>query len=94
MAKRKKQSERNDELKSWAEIATFIELPVSTIHRWAKLGMPVSRKGRHVVASRQDLLQWVSSKRSGAPTAVVSNTSDLAAEMRRSLKSLKPKRVA
>jgi hypothetical protein len=53
MTKRKKQSEPDDDLNGWAEIATFLELPVSTIHRWAKQGMPVSRKGRYVVASRQ-----------------------------------------
>src|SRR6266436_3015873 len=80
--------------KGWAEIAAFLELPVSTAHRFAKEGMPVSRQGRHVVASREELMQWVGSDRAGRPSAIVNNATDLAAELKRSLKGMRGKRAA
>jgi hypothetical protein len=94
MAKRKQESRDSDTLKGWREIAAFLELPVSTAHRWAKEGMPVNRQGRHIYASRQSLREWLSNNRSGASIAVVSNKSDLTAEIQRSLRTLKRKRAA
>jgi hypothetical protein len=88
MAKRKEQSTGPVLLKGWAQIARFLELPVSTAHSWAKLGMPVRREGRYVVASTEDLTKWLNSNREGSPTTVVNSNSDLATELRRSLKAL------
>jgi hypothetical protein len=34
-------------------------MPSSTVHRWAKEGMPVRREGRNVVASGEELNQWL-----------------------------------
>lgn len=86
MVKRKEKPKPDDLLKGWAEIAEFLELPVSTAHRFAKEGMPVSRQGRHIVASREELMQWVATDRAGRPSAIVNNATDLAAELKRSLK--------
>lgn len=89
-----KKPESNDLLKGWAEIAEFLELPVSTAHRFAQQGMPVRRQGRYVVASRGDLMQWVGSDRGGRPSAIVNNATDLATELKRSLKGLGGRRAA
>jgi hypothetical protein len=89
MGKPKEKPEPDDLLKGWAEIAVFLELPVSTAHRFAKEGMPVRRHGRYVVASREELMQWVGTNRAGRPSAIVNNASDLAAELKRSLKGLR-----
>jgi hypothetical protein len=88
MAKRREKPKSDDLLTGWAEVAEFLELPVSTAHRFAKEGMPVSRQGRHVVASREELMRWVGSSRAGRPSAIVNNASDLAAELKRSLKGI------
>jgi hypothetical protein len=88
MAKRKEKPNPEDLLKGWAEIAEFLELPVSTAHRFAKEGMPVSRQRRYVVASRDELMQWVGTDRAGRPSAIVNNATDLSAELKRSLKGL------
>jgi hypothetical protein len=91
MAKRKEKPQQDDLLKGWAEIAEFLELPVSTAHRFAKEGMPVSRQGRHIVASREELMQWVGSNRAGRASAIVNNAIDLAAELKRSLEGMSGK---
>jgi len=43
------------ELRGWPAIAQFLAMPHSTVHRWAKEGMPVRREGRNVVASPEEL---------------------------------------
>jgi phage terminase Nu1 subunit (DNA packaging protein) len=47
------------ELRGWASIAQFLSMPQSTVHRWAKDGMPVRRSGRTVTAARDELDQWL-----------------------------------
>jgi hypothetical protein len=37
------------ELRGWHAIAHYLGMPVSTIHRWKKEGIPVQRQGRDVV---------------------------------------------
>jgi len=78
MAQRRTSTQREDQLKGWAEIARFLELPASTAQRWAKEGMPVRREGRHVIASRQELADWIGSNQSGASTILANDKSDLA----------------
>jgi hypothetical protein len=91
MAKRREKPKQDDLLKGWAEIAEFLELPVSTAHRFASEGMPVSRQGRHIVASREELKQWVGSNRAGRSSAIVNNATDLAAALKRSLERMRGK---
>ena len=51
--------QRAVELRGWPAIANFLGMPVSTVHRWKKEGMPVQRQGRSVVANPDELNQWL-----------------------------------
>jgi hypothetical protein len=50
---------KSSELRGWPAIAQFLGMPNSTVHRWAKEGMPVRREGRNVVASPEELNRWL-----------------------------------
>jgi hypothetical protein len=50
---------KSADLRGWPAIAQFLSMPSSTVHRWAKEGMPVRREGRNVVASGEELNQWL-----------------------------------
>ena len=56
--------QRDAPLKGWKEIAEFLGQLCATTQHWAKAGMPVTREGRYVTASREQLARWVS-KESG-----------------------------
>jgi len=43
----------------WQQIAFFLGLPISTVQRWAKFGMPVRHEGRRVQASPTELNRWL-----------------------------------
>ncbi len=79
------QSKPSD-LRGWPAIATFLGMPNSTVHRWAKEGMPVRREGRNVVASPEELNQWLQ-RASGeaAGVHVVTAGSDLLRDLRASV---------
>ncbi len=77
---------KSSELRGWPAIARFLGMPNSTAHRWAKEGMPVRREGRNVVASPEELNQWLqrtSGEAAGVP--VVTPGSDLLKDLRASL---------
>jgi predicted DNA-binding transcriptional regulator AlpA len=82
----KESTTKSPELRSWPAIARFLGMPNSTAHRWAKEGMPVRRGGRNVVASPEELNQWLQ-RTSGEPVGVhvVSPGSDLLKDLRASL---------
>ena len=46
-------------LKGWGEIAEFLGQTVSVAQRWQNEGMPVTREGRFVDASPEELTAWV-----------------------------------
>lgn len=73
-------------LRGWPTIAQFLSLPNSTVHRWAKEGMPVRREGRNVVANPDELNRWLQ-RTSGEATGVHVATpgSDLLKDLRASL---------
>ena len=52
--------------------------------RWAKDGMPTSKQGRSVVATPEELNQWLG-RESGEPVHVATPVSDLGAELKRGL---------
>jgi len=74
------------QLRGWPSIAQFLGLPDSTVHRWAKEGMPVRREGRNVVAKPEELNRWLQ-RTSGeaADVHVVTPGSDLLKDLRSSL---------
>lgn len=73
-------------LRGWANIAKFLGMPVSTVERWAKEGMPVRRAGRNVVAVPKELNRWLQ-RTTGEPvgTHVVTPESDLMKDLRASV---------
>jgi hypothetical protein len=89
MAKRKTEPER---LKGWQDIAHFLGQPVSVAQRWAKSGMPVTRKGRHVHASADELNGWLGRESAGEPVQIATDTADLAADLRRGLSYVRKQR--
>jgi hypothetical protein len=82
----KASSSKSSELRGWQSIARFLGMPNSTAHRWAKEGMPVRREGRNVVASPEELNQWLQ-RTSGESVGVhvVTPGSDLLKDLRASL---------
>ena len=71
-------------LKGWKQIADFLGEPTSVVQRWASTGMPVRREGRYVEATVKDLNDWLG-KQSGKPVHVVTDETDLGAELKRGL---------
>jgi hypothetical protein len=71
-------------LKGWQHIAAFLGQPVSVAQRWAKTGMPVTRQGRLVVASPEELNKWLG-RESGEPVHVATEETDLSSELKRGL---------
>src|SRR5579884_2836670 len=59
-------------LKSWKEIAEYIDRDVRTAHRWERDGLPVHRlmheRGASVYAHPAEIDEWLA-KRSGGPPA-------------------------
>ena len=81
---------KSSELRGWPAIAQFLGMPNSTAHRWAKEGMPVRREGRNVVASPEELNQWL--QRTSGETVgvqVVTPGSDLLKNLRASVAAQK-----
>ena len=78
------------DLRGWPAIAQFLGMPNSTVHRWAKEGMPVRREGRNVIASPDELNQWLQ-RTSGeaAGVHVTSPGSDLLKDLRASVAAQK-----
>jgi len=49
----------NFKLKGWNEMSEFLGQTVSVAQRWQHEGMPVTREGRSVYASPEELAAWV-----------------------------------
>ena len=77
-------------LKGWQQIASFLGEPVSVVQRWATEGMPVHKEGRFVSTSVEELNAWIG-KESGKPVHVATESTDLAAELKRGLSSIRGK---
>jgi hypothetical protein len=77
---------KSAELRGWQPIARFLGMPNSTAQRWAKEGMPVRREGRNVIASPEELNQWLQ-RTSGeaAGVHVVTPSPDLLKDLRASV---------
>ncbi len=77
-----------DLLKGWKEIAAFLGEPVGVVERWASDGMPVRKEGRFVSTTPAELNAWMG-KESGKPVHVATESTDLAAELKRGLAFVK-----
>jgi hypothetical protein len=77
---------KSSDLRGWSVIVQFLAMPKSTIHRWAKEGMPVRREGRNVVARPEELNHWLQQTAGEAAGAhVVTPGSDLLKDLRASV---------
>jgi hypothetical protein len=81
------------ELRGWQAIADFLGQPVNVAQRWGREGMPVSRKGRYVIATPDELNSWLG-RESGEPVHVATSTTDLASEMKRGLQFVRQQKGA
>jgi hypothetical protein len=77
---------QNDRLKGWNEIGGFLAQPVAVAQRWARSGMPVTREGRFMYASREELSRYLG-REAGLDVSVRIATEgrDLSADLKRAL---------
>jgi hypothetical protein len=81
-----KQNQQEEPLKGWAAIAKFLSQPVSTVQRWATEGMPVTRIGRYVAASPEELERWLTRESGTKETVhIPSPKTDLLTDLKRGL---------
>ena len=79
-------------LKGWQQIATFLGLPISAAQRWARSGMPVTREGRRVKASPEELNRWME-RETSEPVHIATESDDLSSELRRGLSYVKKQKA-
>ena len=80
-----KQKKESGSLNGWQQIADFLGQPISVAQRWAKSSMPVTREGRRVQASPDELYRWLVDESAGEPVQIATETADLTSELRRGL---------
>ena len=77
---------QNERLKGWNEIATFLGKPVAVAQRWARSGMPVTREGRFMYASREELSGYLGHEAGlDVPVHIATENMDLSADLKRAL---------
>ena len=85
MPKAKSES-KSRALKGWGQIAEFLGQTVSVAQRWQKSGMPVTRQGRFVYASPEELTAWVGTEHGKKePLHIASEGEDLVADLKQGL---------
>jgi hypothetical protein len=73
-------------LKGWGKIAGFLGQTVSVAQRWHKSGVPVTREGRSVYASPEELTAWVGTERGQKePVHIASEAEDLLGDLKQGL---------
>jgi len=88
-AKNAKSPATPETLKGWQQIASFLGQPVNVAQRWAKTGMPVTRQGRNVIATPEEMNKWLGCEAGGEPLHVATPDGDLSAELKRGLAYLR-----
>ena len=77
---------QNERLKGWNEIASFLGQPVAVAQRWARSGMPVTREGRFMYASREELSRFLGGEAGlDVPVHIATENMDLSADLKRAL---------
>jgi hypothetical protein len=73
-------------LKGWGKIAEFLGQTVSVAQRWQKSRMPVTRDGRSIYASPEELTAWVGTERGlKEPIHIASEGDDLLGDLKQGL---------
>jgi hypothetical protein len=81
-------------LLGWQQIARFLGQPVSVAQRWAKSGMPVTHVQRRVHAFSEELNRWLGRESTGEPVQIATESTDLAADLKRGLSYVRKNRGA
>jgi hypothetical protein len=77
---------QNERLKGWNEIATFLGQPVAVAQRWARSGMPVTREGRFMYASPEELSGYLGHEAGlDVPVHIATENMDLSTDLKRAL---------
>ena len=77
---------QKERLKGWNEIAGFLGQPVAVAQRWARSGMPVTREGRFMYASREELSRYLGREAGlDVPVHIATENADLSADLKRAL---------
>ena len=77
---------QKERLKGWNEIAGFLGQPITVAQRWARSGMPVTRKGRFMYASREELSSYLGREAGlDVPVHIATENADLSADLKRAL---------
>jgi hypothetical protein len=93
MPKKAKAGEKTPPLKGWAAIASFLAIPVTTAHRWAKDGLPVRREGRFTVADPEEVQAWLGREsHMPAPAHVATDSTDITSALKQSISAAKKDR--
>ena len=75
-----------DRLSGWTQIAKFLGQPVAVAQRWAKSGMPVTREGRFMTASTEELSRYMGREAGlDVPVHIATEDMDLSADLKRAL---------
>jgi hypothetical protein len=84
---------KNTTLKGWGEIAKFLGQTPAVAQRWHKAGMPVTREGRFVHASPEELTAWIGTERGKTePLHIASQGEDLIADLKQGLSYVRRQR--
>src|SRR5260370_18914230 len=77
---------QNERLKGWNEIARFLGQSVTVAQRWARSGMPVTREGRFMYTSREELSRYLGREAGlDVPVHIATENADLSADLKRGL---------
>ena len=80
-------------LKGWGKVAEFLGQTLSVAQRWQRSGMPVTREGRFVYASSEELIVWVGTERSeNEPVHIASEGENLVADLKQGLSYVRQQR--
>jgi hypothetical protein len=80
-------------LKGWGQIAEFLGQTPAVAQRWQKAGMPVTREGRLVHASPEELTAWIGTERGKTePLHIASQDEDLIADLKQGLSYVRRQR--
>jgi hypothetical protein len=81
-----KQPAQSERLKGWTQIAKFLGQPVAVAQRWAKSGMPITREGRFMTASTEELSTYMGREAGlDVPVHIATEGMDLSVDLKRAL---------
>ena len=81
-----KPTAQNERLKGWSEIASFLGQPIAVAQRWARSGMPVTREGRFMYATREELSGYLGREAGlDVPVHIATESMDLSADLKHAL---------